>query len=208
MIDRWLASMIAWGARAVTGASVDWRAGELGSGPAVFVANHSSHADFVLLWSSLPRELRRSTRPVAARDYWGEGIARYLADRVFRSVLIDRGSPCCTGAERRHPGTAVGQMADAMGESGALILFPEGTRSPDGRIGPFRAGLFHLCVARPGLQVVPVRLVNLNRVLPKGEVVPLPLLSRVVVAPPIFLQEGESQTAFLERVRQAVVSLA
>ncbi|MBO0684648.1 MAG: 1-acyl-sn-glycerol-3-phosphate acyltransferase [Candidatus Dormibacteraeota bacterium] len=206
MIDRWLASVIAWGARAVTGASVDWRAGELGSGPTVFVANHSSHADFVLLWSSLPRELRRSTRPVAARDYWGEGIARYLADRVFRSVLIDRGSPCCTGVERKH--TAVGQMADAMGESGALILFPEGTRSPDGRIGPFRAGLFHLCVARPGLQVVPVRLVNLNRVLPKGEVVPLPLLSRVVVAPPIFLQEGESQTAFLERVRQAVVSLA
>ncbi|HZV50691.1 MAG TPA: lysophospholipid acyltransferase family protein [Candidatus Dormibacteraeota bacterium] len=192
MIERWLASAIAWLARLVTGATVEWRAGDLGPGQRVFIANHSSHADFVVLWSSLPRELRRSTRPVAARDYWGRGLARYLAERVFRAVLIDRRRSCPAAAGAR---TAVEEMVGAMGATDSLVLFPEGTRSLDGRLGEFRPGLYRLCLAKPGLQVVPVRLVNLNRVLPRGEVLPVPLLGRVVFGPPSSSRRGSRRPA-------------
>lgn len=204
MIDRGLAPTIAWLARLVTGATVAWPPDEPlfrpEDGPTVFIANHSSHADFVVLWSVLPGDVRRATRPVAARDYWGRGAGRILAEHVFRAVLIDR-----AGGARR---TAVDRMLAALGESGSLILFPEGTRSLDGRIGPFRGGLYRLCVERPGLRVVPVRLVDLHRVLPKGHVLPVPLLSRVAVGPAIHLGEGESRVEFLDRARRAVEGLA
>ena len=78
-------------ARVVTGVRGEWRGCLPEARQRIYFANHSSHGDFVLIWTVLPAALRRSTRPVAAADYWGKGrLRRFIGERVFDAVLIDR----------------------------------------------------------------------------------------------------------------------
>jgi 1-acyl-sn-glycerol-3-phosphate acyltransferase len=173
----------------------------------IFFANHTSHLDFVLVWSYLPPAVRARTRPVAARDYWERGaIRRYLAVKVFRAVLVDRGR--ANGSNPAERGrAAVARMLDALDADSSLILFPEGTRGSGERMGEFRSGLYHLCRERPGVELVPVHMENLNRILPKGEAIPVPMVGRVTFGPPMWLEEGEPKDAFLRRAREAVERL-
>ncbi|RYX85871.1 1-acyl-sn-glycerol-3-phosphate acyltransferase [bacterium] len=166
----------------------------------VYIPNHSSHLDFVVLWSALPRRLRRVTRPVAARDYWQKtALRRFLSVHVYRAILI----------EREHVSVHSNPIEQIMVEMGddSLILFPEGTRGSGDEIGAFKSGVYHLAHRKPDLQYVPVYIENLNRVLPKGEILPLPLLCSITLGPPLQLEEGESKAAFLTRLRDAVVAL-
>ena len=92
--------------------------------------------------------------------------------------------------------------------SGKLFgIFPEGTRGSGGEVAPFRAGLHFLARQRPDVDLVPVKLHNLGRIMPKGEFAPVPQLSRVTFGEPLRLEPRESKDAFLERARQALVSL-
>ena len=197
-----LASALAGLARLVSGVRVERRGGDLPH-PAVFFANHTSHLDAIVLWSALPAALRARTRPVAARDYWERGRIRpYLAARVFRALLVDRG-PASDGS----PSTGVEQMIAALDEGDSLILFPEGTRGDGEEIGRFRSGLYRIAAARAGVALVPAHLENLNRILPKGEVLPVPLLSRLAFGAAIALGRDEPKDAFLERARRTVAEL-
>ena len=196
-----LAHGLAGLARLVSGVQVAVRGALPSGGQRIVFANHTSHLDAIVLWAALPPEARARTRPVAARDYWAKGRIRpYLAERVFRALLIDRTTP---GAGR----TAIEAMVAALDGGDSLILFPEGTRGDGVAIQPFRGGLYHLATARPDVDLVPAHLENLNRILPKGEVLPVPLLSRLTFGAPIRLGEGEDKAAFLERARLAVAAL-
>lgn len=202
-----IAGVLAAVAQVVAGSTVRW----LGCAPTedqrVYIANHSSHLDFIVLWSYLPPRLRRLTRPVAARDYWErDAVRRYLAARVFNAVLIDRAAAPGTPAGQLGR-QAVDQMIQSLGNRHSLILFPEGTRGPGEDVAPFRSGLYHLCAGSPGLEVVPVYLDNLNRILPKGHLLPVPMLSRITFGAPLRLQAAEAKDAFLERARQAIRAL-
>ena len=202
-----IASILATAAQIVAGSTVRW----VGCAPTeeqrIYIANHSSHLDFIVLWSYLPPWLRRRTRPVAARDYWGrDPIRRYLAARVFNAVLIDRTAAAGTPAAQLGR-QAVDQMVAALGGQHSLILFPEGTRGAGEDLGSFRSGLFHLCRAKPDVEVVPVYLENLNRILPKGHLLPVPMLSRITFGTPLRLQPGEAKDVFLERARQSIRGL-
>lgn len=165
----------------------------------VYFANHSSHLDALVVWASLPRRARARARPVAAKDYWGEGVRRALS-RTLRVVLIDRGAA---------DGTAFAPMERALRAGDSLILFPEGTRNPTPERGPlaFRSGLFHVARAFPAVELVPVHLGNLGRILPKGELAPVPLIASITFGPPLALLPGEDKDAFLGRARDAVVGL-
>jgi 1-acyl-sn-glycerol-3-phosphate acyltransferase len=202
-----IAGALAAVAQLVAGSTVRW----LGCAPTedqrVYIANHSSHLDFIVLWSYLPARLRRLTRPVAARDYWERGaVRRYLAAKVFNAVLIDRAAAPSTPAGQLGL-QAVDQMVQSLADRHSLILFPEGARGPGEDLAPFRSGLYHLCARRPGLEVVPVYLENLNRILPKGHLLPVPMLSRITFGTPLRLQDAEAKDAFLERARQAIQAL-
>jgi len=189
--------------RLITGANAVWvdcepRADRL----RLYFANHGSHLDFATLWAVLPEAARRRTRPVAARDYWGRTkLTRAVAVDLFNGLLIAR-----DGITRRD--NPIEQMAEAMRKGDSLILFPEGTRSADGVMGAFRPGLFHLASKVPEAELVPVLLQNLNRVLPKGHLLPIPLLSTVVFGPPIRLEAREKREDFLSRAKAAVTNLA
>jgi len=192
-------------ARVLTGVRALWHGGAPDATPTVYFANHTSHGDFVLVWTALPPRLRQRTRPVAAADYWQRSaLRRFIGTGVFRALLIDR--------ERRAPddGTPgpVQQMAACARAGESLILFPEGTRNTgDDALLPLKSGLFHLAQACPELRLVPVWIENLKRVLPKGCVLPVPLACSVEFGPLLALQPGESKPAFLARARAAMLAL-
>jgi 1-acyl-sn-glycerol-3-phosphate acyltransferase len=201
MLERLVAALITAGIRMLTGVQARW----LGCGPSdvqrVYFANHASHADFVLIWSVLPQHLRKMTRPVAASDYWSRGaVRRYLIHRVFRGVLIARGK-----FERAH--NPIAEMGRAIEEGASLILFPEGTRGPGGQVQPFKAGVYHLAHAYANLELVPVWIDNAYRVMPKGVLLPIPLLCSVAFGKPLRLEAGEHKPEFLDRLCQSLVEL-
>jgi 1-acyl-sn-glycerol-3-phosphate acyltransferase len=143
-------------------------------------------------------ELRNITRPVAAKDYWDKGaIRRYLATKVFDALLIDR-------TQIKVHNSPIDLMIREMGQTKSLIVFPEGGRSVTGEIGEFKSGLYYLGKKRPDLELVPVHIDNMNRVLPRGEVLPVPLLSCITFGPPIWLEKGEPKNDFLKRARESV----
>jgi 1-acyl-sn-glycerol-3-phosphate acyltransferase len=200
-----IATVAASLARLVAGCTAEWLV-EPDTGQRVYVANHTSHLDFVVLWASLPSRTRALTVPVAAQDYWGSGWRRFMAENVFHAVLIARSGGADQALDLGRQ--AVERMTQAMGETRSLILFPEGTRGSGETIGEFKSGLYYLCQALPGLEVMPTYLANLSRILPKGEVLPVPLLSSVRFGRPLRLEPDENKLDFLNRVRKAVAELA
>jgi len=192
-------SAIAAVARLIAGATVHWVQSpppEDNVRQRVYFANHASHLDFVVLWAALPRHVRARTRPVAGSDYWNRSrVRRYLARRVFRAILIQRAGATSLPGEAAK---SIEQIAAGMGSKRSIIVFPEGTRSMTGDVLPFKSGLYHLCRMKPGLELVPVYLANLNRILPKGEVLPVPLQGRVIFGPPMRLEPNEEKHAFLD----------
>jgi 1-acyl-sn-glycerol-3-phosphate acyltransferase len=205
-----LASVIAAVGRSISGVQVRWAGCCPEEKQRIYFANHTSHLDFVVLWSALPAEVRARTRPVAAEDYWERGVRAYLAKRVFRAVLIQRrGSAQAENKEeaRAAARTVIDQLAEAMGEAESLILFPEGTRGTGETIAPFRSGLYYLAKKKPEVELVPAYLENLNRILPKGEVLPVPLISMLTFGKPLHIGESEEKRDFLERARAAVTAL-
>ncbi len=203
-----LAGMIAAAARLISGVQVRWVDSEPDPRQAVYFANHSSHLDFVVLWASLPAEVRAVTRPVAAQDYWNAGLRRALAVNVFRAVLVARHAAKSVGHEESaDPRLAIEHMLEAMGDTESLILFPEGTRGTGEEVAAFKSGLYYLCQQRPGLRLIPAYLNNLNRILPKGEFLPVPFISQLTFGSAMALEAGESRRAFLARAREAVCRL-
>lgn len=167
----------------------------------IYFANHSSHFDTLALWAALPSRLREVTHPVAARDYWGAGARHYIATKTLRAVLIDR------AREDRHS-DPLAPLAEVLERGESLILFPEGTRNKEPIPLPFKSGLFHLAQRFPTAELVPVYLENLNRCLPKGALVPVPVTCTVRFGAPMRVAEGEHKSAFLERARDAVIGLS
>ena len=173
----------------------------LPTAPCVFFANHSSHLDFATIWAALPQAQRARVRPVAGRDYWEKTPARrWLAGRVFRAVLIERQKVTVA----TNP---LAPMVAALDAGASLIVFPEGTRSPDGKLQPFKSGLHHLVRARPTTPLVPVLLDNLNRILPKGDILPVPLVATLSVGAPLAFNPAESKSEFLARAEAALATL-
>jgi 1-acyl-sn-glycerol-3-phosphate acyltransferase len=206
-----IASLLAAVARGVTGVQVQWAGCQPDVQQRIYFANHTSHLDFVVLWSALPAEIRALTRPVAAKDYWEETpLRRYLSEKVFKAVLVERGGAARTKnhEESRFAGRhLMDDLANALGAKNSMILFPEGTRGDGQQLGEFRGGLYHLAHRRPDVELVPAYLENLNRILPKGEIFMVPMLSLLTFGKPLHVEPDEEKDAFLERAREAVSSL-
>jgi 1-acyl-sn-glycerol-3-phosphate acyltransferase len=196
-----IARLIAFLARLFTGATSRWRGCAPEPRLRIYFANHTSNLDFLLLWMSLPQQLRARTRPIAAHDYWtGDPLRRWLASSVFRAVLIER-------KKVTRENSPLVPMCEALRAGDSLIIFPEGGRNLSGEIGDFKPGLHHLAREFPEVELVPVFIENLNRVLPKGEFLPVPILCSVYFGPPLKLEADEEKGAFLDRARNAVLAL-
>ena len=192
--------LLAFIARLITGAQGHWKGCPPKAEQRIYFANHQSHLDWVLIWAALPRELRATTRPIAARDYWTTGrFKHWITREVFNAVYVSRG--------RTADQDPLEPLIDALNNGDSLVIFPEGTRSNKGAPQAFKSGLYHLAQQFPQVQLIPAWIDNVQRVMPKGEVVPVPILCTVTFGAPLLLADGEDKRLFLERARNAVVGL-
>lgn len=196
--------LIVLAARLLTGVRGIWSGTTPKAEQTLYFANHTSHGDFVLLWATLPADLRAITRPVAGQDYWeASSLRRFIGNDVFNALMIRR-----DGAAGQPGSDPVGQMTEALLAGDSLIMFPEGTRNTgDDVLLPLKSGLYHLTRACPQVRLVPVWIENLKRVLPKGTLVPIPLACTVRYGAPIALAEGEDKNTFIARARKAMLDL-
>ena len=184
----------------LVGAYARWVGTQPSDAQRIYFANHTSHIDTLALWSALPRSLRAHTRPIAARDYWGTGLKRYIATRSFGAVLIDR-------ARENAKEDPLEPLRAALRAGDSLIIFPEGTRGASAVPARFRAGLYRLGQEFPQVELVPVYLENLHRALPKGSLLPVPMVCTVRFGAPMQLAPEEPRDDFLARARAAVMAL-
>jgi 1-acyl-sn-glycerol-3-phosphate acyltransferase len=192
--------LIAFIARLVTGAQGHWKGCAPKAEQRIYFANHQSHLDWVLIWAALPSELRAQTRPIAAKDYWtGSPFKHWLTREVFNAVYVNR--------QRTDDQDPLEPLAAALQNGDSLVIFPEGTRSNKGEPQAFKSGLYHLAAQFPQVQLIPAWIDNVQRVMPKGEVVPVPILCTVTFGAPLQLAPDEDKRAFLARARDAVLAL-
>jgi 1-acyl-sn-glycerol-3-phosphate acyltransferase len=211
-----LAKFMGWGLlaaiRLLTGAQARWWGCPPKAEQRIYFANHQSHLDLVMIWAALPQELRSITRPIAARDYWATTpLKRWITSQVFNAIYVERGGSAAVAAPV-VPGSAealapLQPLIEALRSGDSIIIFPEGTRGSTGVPQKFKSGLFTLAQMFPEAVLVPAWIDNVQRVMPKGEVVPVPILCSVTFGAPVRLEEGEERRPFLDRAREAVIAL-
>jgi 1-acyl-sn-glycerol-3-phosphate acyltransferase len=188
-------------ARMITGAQGHWKGCPPSNEQRIYIANHQSHFDLVLIWCSLPSELRSRTRAIAARDYWTKSkLKKWLTTDVFNTVYVSR-TRSTPDEDPLEP------LMEALRNGDSLLVFPEGTRSAKGEPLPFKSGIYHLAEQFPDVKIVPTWIDNVQRVMPKGEVVPVPILCTVTFGTPTQIEAGEEKKAFLERTREEMMAL-
>jgi 1-acyl-sn-glycerol-3-phosphate acyltransferase len=176
-------------------------------GPVIFVANHCSHMDTPEILRSLPRHLRRRTAVAAAADYFYRSTRRATAvSLAFNTVPMHRHGGGLRAESSRH--------VDALIDAGwSLLIFPEGTRSRDGRIGRLRSGAAVLCAAHH-LPIVPVHVQGTRAAMPVGQSWPRRRPGRwggdrhdveIRFGTPIRPTPAEDRQALMERVRDFYV---
>ena len=190
-------------ARFIAAPRAEWRGIAPEPRQRVYFANHVSNGDMPVIWTVLPPALRRQTRPVAAADYWLKNRVRaFIGPEVFNAVLVDR-------RKEARDSDPLAAILAALEEGSSLIIFPEGNRNMgDDLLLPFRAGLYNIGKAHPEVDLVPTWVANLGEIMPKGEVIPLPLMCTVTFGAPIHVGEDEPIDLFLDRARNALAALA
>ncbi|ROR13812.1 1-acyl-sn-glycerol-3-phosphate acyltransferase [Erwinia sp. JUb26] len=266
-LDRRLVStLLVTVCRLLTGIRSRWHSEPEPEKTRIYYANHSSHLDGLVIWASLPPQMRTRVHPVAAADYWlGSRLRRYLALRIFGAVLVERrpagerevkpakvhsadiapvvpdadadtGSPQQANGDISRMSLQKGHieasdtilsdqdhgansssmsknvllpLKQALDGQHSLILFPEGTRGSGEQLNSFKSGLYHLSKAYPQVELVPVWLDNLNRVLPKGSRLVVPIICSATFGTPLpGVAEGEDKQAFLTRTKAALEAIA
>lgn len=195
--------------RLLTGVRARWQHPPTLGKARIYYANHSSHLDSLVIWSSIPAHLRHEIHPVAAADYWSKTTLRlYIARHIFKAVLIQRqASPdfATTSTARLNP---IEQLQPILDQQHSLILFPEGTRHDGEKIHDFKSGIWHLARRNPEIEFIPVYLENLNRVLPKGSRLIVPIICSATFGPALYFDMNETRADFLQRTQQALIALA
>lgn len=173
-------------------------------GAFLLTANHSSHADTAIIFSALPSQLRHRVVAAAARDYFFEGGWQQSAARIlFNAIPVDR--------ETTKGEDPLRHVVRALDEGYGVVIYPEGTRSQTGKIGPFRRGIGRLIALFPDIPVIPMRLIGAAQALPKGASIPRPRTVHVHFGPPLHLQADPKNRstwqAAADTVREAVLQL-
>jgi 1-acyl-sn-glycerol-3-phosphate acyltransferase len=167
--------------------------------PVIFAANHSSHADTSLILHALTDRARERPVVAAAADYW---FKRPLLGNIV-SLFLNTFPFSRTGGAQAQ----LHSSSQLLKSGWNLVLFPEGSRSPDGRIQEFKPGVGHLA-NETGTPVVPMHIRGAHRVMPKGQKLPLPAPVRVRIGKPMAPQPAEGSRQFTARVEKAVRALA
>ena len=187
-------------ARFMTGADVTGREHLPLKGPAIVAANHNSHMDTLLLLSIFPSRAVMRVRPAAAADYFlRDPVIGWFSRNLIGIVPVARGK-AGSGEDVLAP------AREALAAGDIIVVFPEGTRGDaSDSMAALKSGVARLAEAFPDAPVTPVWIQGAGRVLPKGEVIPVPMNCAVLIGEPVHWQGQRG--AFMEELRAALLSL-
>lgn len=175
------------------------------AGSCIIAANHQSHADTAVIFAALPKAVRANFVAAAAQDYFFQGgLPQYFSRVLFNAIPLAR--------DRRGGHDPLRHLSRALREGYTLLLFPEGTRSTDGTLGPFRAGVGKLVAEFPGTPVVPAWIGGTTKIMPKGMSFPRPFKATVRFGTPLLIKAHPRLRATwqsaADEIREAIVALS
>lgn len=148
-------------------------------GPAIIIANHNSHMDVFALLSLFPLKLQFIVHPVAAADYFlNNKWMAWFSCHILNIIPIQR--------KGKHQTNPLVLCEKALSEGKILILFPEGTRGEPGKLAPLKSGLWYLSQNFPTVPIIPVWLKGTERIMAKGNRIPLPLFIDANIGPALY----------------------
>jgi 1-acyl-sn-glycerol-3-phosphate acyltransferase len=165
------------------------------TGGVLFVANHQSNFDIPILVGHVPRDkgfiAKLELLKVPSFRRW----MKYIG-----CIFIDRKDP-------RQSLTAINEAAERLKVGHSIVIFPEGTRSADGTVGPFKAGGLKLAM-KARVPIVPVTISGSKNIMPKGSSLIKSARVEVIVSPPLILDElkGMDSNQISEKVRSIIIS--
>ncbi|HFK3154246.1 1-acyl-sn-glycerol-3-phosphate acyltransferase [Citrobacter sedlakii] len=167
-------------------------------GPAIIVANHNSHMDVFALLSLFSLRRQGQVHPVAAADYFlrNKWMA-WFALNILNIIPVMR---------KGGDANPLARCEQALREGKTLILFPEGTRGEPGKLAPLKSGLWHLSQRFPEVPIIPVWLTGTERVMAKGNRIPLPLFIDVTIGGAMYADPDKR--AFMDNLRAQLLALS
>ncbi|HBU8848506.1 1-acyl-sn-glycerol-3-phosphate acyltransferase [Citrobacter sp. Cs237] len=167
-------------------------------GPAIIVANHNSHMDVFALLSLFSLRRQGQVHPVAAADYFlrNKWMA-WFALNILNIIPVMR---------KGGDANPLARCEQALREGKTLILFPEGTRGEPGKLAPLKSGLWHLSQRFPEVPIIPVWLTGTERVMAKGNRIPLPLFIDVSIGRAMYADPDKR--AFMDNLRAQLLALS
>lgn len=166
----------------------------------IYFANHQSHVDEMLMIGALAKKGCAAVRPICDKSYWTKTwLRQWLTTHAFDCIYIDR-EQSSNGLDPLNP------VYQAMAGGHSVLIFPEGTRGDGTRVQRLKTGIFKLAKANPRVELVPVKIANSHKVLPKGAYLPRPYRCSVTFGRPLLIKDGESVQRFLERALKALSS--
>lgn len=167
-------------------------------GPAIIVANHNSHMDVFALLSLFSLRRQGQVHPVAAADYFlrNKWMA-WFALNILNIIPVMR---------KGGDANPLARCEQALREGKTLILFPEGTRGEPGKLAPLKSGLWHLIQRFPEVPIIPVWLTGTERVMAKGNRIPLPLFIDVSIGGAMYADPDKR--TFMDNLRAQLLALS
>ena len=166
-------------------------------GPCLFIANHSSHLDTLLVHHAMPRSLRRRLYFGAAQDRWFVKGKKKLVLKPWYQSLVLGNFPILRGGGSR----ALSYARWLLQRGQNVFLFPEGTRATTEELGDFKLGCALLALGE-GVPVVPIYLAGLQKIRPKGSRKPEPGAATIEILPPVHFSAGSDAAAATALLRE------
>lgn len=168
----------------------------------VLASNHNSHADAVNIMTAIPSSMLANTHPVAAADYFGRSrFVSFISWLFLNLILIPR-----KRAKEEGEDDPIAIMDKAIKNGKSIILFPEGSRGDAGKLQPFKKGIGLLMEMNRNVPIIPIYMEGIGRVLPKGNKIMLPSLTKIYIGDPIYV-ENESAAEITILIEQKVLAL-
>lgn len=169
-------------------------------GPAILVANHSSHIDTLILMSLFNLKTTLSVHPIAAKDYFFKTKFRsWFFTNIIEIIPISRS---VDKFSHSHPFEKASQI---LHDGKIVIIFPEGTRNNSDEIGEFKKGIAHLAKLNPTTPITPIYIHGPGMVLPKGEELLVPFICDVYIGDSIYWNQNKDQ--FVKDLKDSIQEL-
>ena len=167
------------------------------SGPVIIASNHLSFSDSIFMPLVVPRKVTFLAKSEYFTSPGLKGLAKKLTFIALGQVAVDR-----AGGSRSEAALLTG--LSVLAEGGCLGIYPEGTRSPDGRLYRGRTGVARLAM-ESGAPIVPVAMFNTADIQPTGKVIPKIMRVKMVFGEPMFFEGDSSDLLYLRDVTDQIM---